>query len=84
MSLNIKDEETHRLVQELASLTGESMTAAVKAAVKERLARVTGEKGESLYDRLMAISRDTAARMSEETKRLDIDEFLYDENGLPR
>ena len=29
MSLNIKNEETHRMAQELAALTGESMTAAV-------------------------------------------------------
>lgn len=30
MGLNIKNEETHRLAQELAALTGESMTQAVK------------------------------------------------------
>jgi antitoxin VapB len=35
MSLNIKNEETHRLAQELAKLTGESMTAAVDKAVRE-------------------------------------------------
>jgi hypothetical protein len=29
MSLNIKDEETHRLVRELAQLTGESQTTGV-------------------------------------------------------
>jgi hypothetical protein len=29
MSLNIKSEEAHRLAQELARLTGESITAAV-------------------------------------------------------
>ena len=37
MSLNIKNEETYRLAQELAQLTGESMTAAVTEAVRERL-----------------------------------------------
>ena len=40
MSLNIKNERTHRLVRELARTTGESMTAAVDKAVQERLERV--------------------------------------------
>jgi antitoxin VapB len=39
MALNIKDEETHQLVSELAKLTGESLTLAVKVSVKERLER---------------------------------------------
>ena len=37
MGLNIKNPETHRLAEELAKLTGESMTAAVTTAVRERL-----------------------------------------------
>jgi antitoxin VapB len=37
MSLNIKSEEAHRLARELARLTGESMTAAVTEAVRQRL-----------------------------------------------
>ena len=40
MSLNIKNAETHRLVQELAELTGETQTTAVTIAVHERLVRV--------------------------------------------
>jgi len=40
MSLNIKNEETHRMARELARLTGESMAAAVNEAVRERLERV--------------------------------------------
>ena len=39
MSLNIKDEETCRLVGELARLTGETMTGAITAALRERLQR---------------------------------------------
>jgi antitoxin VapB len=45
MSLNIKYPETHRLVEELAKRTGESMTAAVTIAVRERLDRVCREQG---------------------------------------
>ena len=39
MGMNIKNPETHRLAQELAELTGESMATAVAEAVRERLAR---------------------------------------------
>ena len=40
MPLNIKDSDTHALAKRLASLTGESLTQAVKRAIQERLARV--------------------------------------------
>src|ERR1044071_3520503 len=40
MSLNIKNEEAHRLARELAALTGESMTVAVSEALRERIERV--------------------------------------------
>ena len=39
MALSIKTEEADRLARELARLTGETMTSAVTAALKERLAR---------------------------------------------
>lgn len=39
MSLNIKSAETDQLVQELATLTGETQTMAVTIAVRERDAR---------------------------------------------
>jgi hypothetical protein len=39
MSLNIKNEETHRRAQELARLAGETMTGAVDRAIAERLTR---------------------------------------------
>ena len=40
MALNIKDGETHRLAQELAKATGETMTRAVTNALREQLKRV--------------------------------------------
>ena len=40
MPLNIKDEQAHEMARELASLTGETMTKAVKIAIEERLAAV--------------------------------------------
>jgi antitoxin VapB len=60
MGLNIKNAETHRLVQELAALTGESMTVAVTEAVRERLDRVRREWGVRLADRLLAIGKECA------------------------
>ena len=78
MSLNIKNEETHRMAQELAALTGESMTAAVTESVRERLNRV---KSKGMAERIMKISKECSARLK--GKHLpDIDELLYDEKGL--
>ena len=43
MALNIKDPETERLVAEVAALTGETKTRAVRVALEERLERLNGE-----------------------------------------
>jgi antitoxin VapB len=84
MGLNIKSEETHRLARELASLTGESMTAAVTEAVRERLDRVRSRQATGLADRLLAIGKDCAARLKEPFRSGDHGDLLYDERGLPR
>jgi antitoxin VapB len=84
MSLNIKNEEAHRLAAELARLTGESMTAAVTEALRERLVRVKCEQGASLAERLMAIGKDCSARLKEPFRSSDHGKLLYDERGLPR
>ena len=84
VGLNIKNEETHRLVQELAALTGESMTAAVTEAVRQRLDRVRRDRGASLADRLVAIGKDCAAHLKEPFRSADHGDLLYDERGLPR
>jgi antitoxin VapB len=84
MALNIKNEEAHRLAQELAALTGESMTVAVALAVRERLERVRSERGGGRVDRLLAIGRDCASRLKEPWRSGDVNDLLYDEQGLPR
>jgi antitoxin VapB len=84
MSLNIKDEETHRLVRELARLTGESQTAAVTIAVQERLDRLQAVGRRRLADRLLAIGKDTAPRLKEPFRSAEHGELLDDEHGLPR
>jgi antitoxin VapB len=84
MSLNIKNEETHRMVRELAGLTGESMTAAVTEAIRERLERVRRHSRGGLAERLLKIGRECAARMKEPYKSIDHGDLLYDEKGLPK
>ena len=44
LQLNIKDAETTRLVRELAELTGETQTEAIRKAVRERLQREKAER----------------------------------------
>ncbi|MGA8548827.1 MAG: type II toxin-antitoxin system VapB family antitoxin [Stellaceae bacterium] len=85
MSLNIKNEDAHRLAQQLAALTGESMAAAVTQAVRERLDRVRRERGAGLAERLLAIGKDCASRLKEPFRSADHGDLLYDdERGLPR
>lgn len=85
MALTIKNEETRRLAQELAALTGESLTAAVTEAVRERLEKVKHDRErESLAERIMAISRRSALRFKEPWRSMNFDELLYDERGLPK
>jgi antitoxin VapB len=84
MGLNIKNPETHRLAEELAKRTGESMTSAVTTAVRERLERVRREQGISLADRLVAIGQDCAKRLKEPFRSTEHGDLLYDERGLPR
>lgn len=85
MSLNIKNDETYRLAQELSKLTGESLTKAVTVAVRERLERLRAtEKTPALAERLMAISRITAPLFKEPWRSVDHADLLYDENGLPK
>ena len=84
MNLNIKNPETHRLAEELARRTGESMTQAVTTAVRERLDRVRNAQSDSLAERLLAIGKDCAKQLKEPFRSADHGDFLYDDRGLPR
>jgi antitoxin VapB len=84
MAMNIKNEETERLVNELAELTGESLTGAITTAVREKIVRVKGEKRGSLAERLNRIAKEAAPLFKEPYKSTEIDELLYDEKGLPK
>jgi antitoxin VapB len=89
MSLNIKNEETCRLVEELAQLKGVSLTAAVTSAVKEDLARqrtfAQRQQDPERLERMRAIALDAASRFKEPWKSIDHGEYLYDDElGLPK
>jgi antitoxin VapB len=81
MSLNIKNEETHRMAQELAAMTGESLTAAVTEAVRERLERI---KRKGMKERIMKIAKECAPRWKEPFRSVDHGDLLYDEKGVPK
>jgi antitoxin VapB len=83
MTLNIKNPEAHRLAQELAALTGESMAAAVTESVRERLMRIRQQR-EPLAARLLAIGKDCAAHLKEPARSIDHADLLYGADGLPR
>lgn len=82
MHLNIKNHETHALAAQLAAITGESMAKVVNQALREKLARLSPQ--DEKIERLLAISRDAAARFKEPWRSMDINELLYDEMGLPK
>lgn len=84
MGLNIKNEQTHKMAQELAELTGESLTTAVTEAVRERLFRVRRERAGNLAQRLLSIGQDCAMRLKQPYKSIEHGDLLYDDNGLPR
>ncbi len=83
MSLNIKDPEADRLARELAGSTGESITAAVATALRERLERTRARpKGRDLAAELDSIAlRCAALPVLDERSGEEI--LGYDENGIP-
>ncbi len=84
MALSIKNPETERLARELAQATGESLTEAVTKALRERLLREAGHKGDR--EQIRAEIRRIQARVAALPVLDDRtpDEIIgYDEHGLP-
>ena len=85
MSLNIKNEETHRLAKELAELTGETMTGAITVAIQQRLERERHERSVELkIQRMRAIGRRCALLLTDGPSAVEHGDYLYGEDGLPR
>ena len=85
MSLNIKNEETCRLVGELAQLTGETKTGAITVAIRERLERERRQRGvNARLQRMRVIAVRCAKLLREAGPPVDHGDLLYDERGLPK
>jgi antitoxin VapB len=86
MALSLKDPETDRLAREVAKLTGESLTEAVRNSLIDRLARERlrrGRPAQRLAATLDALARECAALPDLDTRSAD--EILgYDQTGMWR
>jgi antitoxin VapB len=84
VSLNIKNQATVALADELARRQGISKTAAIHQALSERLLRMGF--GNTAQERLLAELREIrerVARLSELDSRGDEEIVGYDEHGIP-
>ena len=83
MSMNIKNEETHRRAKELARLADETMVEAVDKAIAERLERIRKRRNiKALAERMLEVGR--TCRSLPVLDRRSPDDILYDEYGLPK
>ena len=85
MALSPRDRETARVAREVAALTGETLTDAIRKALAERLERERLRRGGTLRlaDRLMEIGRHCASLPDLDTSSPD--EIVgYDETGMWR
>jgi hypothetical protein len=79
--MNIKSDEAYAIASELARQEGASLTQVVLDALRARQRELSKAKK---IEEVMQLCREAAAMMSPELRALDIDEYLYDENGLPK
>ena len=83
MPISIKDPETDRLARALAAATGESLTEAIRRALKDRLERETHRARAGIGAEVRRI-QERLARLPVLDRR-SADEIVgYDEHGLPR
>ena len=84
MALSIKNDETERLVREVARATGESLTVAIQNALKERLLRLKRNRsGHIRTAKLNDILRRVDGLPTLDT-RPEGEILGYDEQGVPR
>jgi antitoxin VapB len=83
VALSLKDKETDRLARDVAALTGETLTEAIRKALAERLERERLRRGQlgDLAARLREIGGHCASLPDLDTRTPD--EIVgYDETGL--
>ena len=85
MGLSIKNDETERLVRELARRKGVGFTTAIRLAVSNELAQTAPppkrdpEKIDAAIRAIQEQVRQLPVLMTDE----EVDAWMYDENGLP-
>lgn len=85
MPLNIKNERVTELAQQLAKLTGESLTDAVGVALEERIKAVEAKQdSEERYRQIMEIVDQMSPAFKAYWDGKNPDDELYDENGTPK
>lgn len=83
MPLNIKDPEVYQLARQMADLTGETLTDAVRHSLQERLQREKRARPDPQWiEKLCEISDRCAARPVLDA-RSDDELVGYDEFGVP-
>jgi antitoxin VapB len=82
MPISIKDPDTDSKIRDLVSLTGESITLAVRTAIEQRLRRESLRRRAGVATRLLALS--LAASGKKQFAESAEAAIGYDENGLPR
>lgn len=83
MSLNIKNERTHALVRELATLRGVNQTDAVTEAVEHRIAELRADtRVDRKAERILQLAREFRELAGDID--LSTDDLYDDETGLPR
>ena len=82
MALSLKDPETDRLAREMATMTGETLTVAIRTALEQRLQRERLRRGSvGLAEQLAALRKEFAALPDYDTRTAD--EIVgYDETGM--
>ena len=84
MGLNIKNEETCQLASELARLTGDTMTAAITMALRERLDKERRlRSAEKRLHEMRAIAERCTSLLGPGPAAVEHGDVLYDERGLP-
>lgn len=82
MPISIKDADTDSKIRDLAALTGESITVAVRTAIEQRLRRESTRRRAGVATRLLGLSLATRGnrRFAESAEAA----IGYDDNGLPQ
>jgi antitoxin VapB len=78
--LKIESDDAYALASQLAELTGESVSAAVTTAIRDRLARESERRAR--VDRVMALAAELRAHIDGPVSSQDHN-LLYGDDGLP-